>query len=302
MTEDHDEENVMMAIKTTPGHHTRGHYNQREIDVVRQEVMPNLHDVEDIGIITPYNHQVNQFNRQMPSVEAATVHKYQGREKDTIIMSVVDDQITEFSDDPNLLNVAISRAQKRFCLVVSGNEQERKGNIADLLDYIAYNNFSVTESKVNSIFDYLYSHYTAERMAFLAEHRSVSEYDSENLTYSLIENIFKKYPEYAHLDVFCHIPLRTMIKDWTLLSEDERKYISHYSTHLDFLIINHVTKKPVLAIETDGYNYHREGTDQHVRDVMKNHILELYALPLLRLSTTGSGEEARIVGTLSSLV
>ena len=302
MTEDHDEENVMMAIKTTPGHHTRGHYNQREIDVVRQEVMPSLHDVEDIGIITPYNHQVNQFNRQMPSVEAATVHKYQGREKDTIIMSVVDDQITEFSDDPNLLNVAISRAQKRFCLVVSGNEQERKGNIADLLDYIAYNNFSVTESKVNSIFDYLYSHYTAERMAFLAEHRSVSEYDSENLTYSLIENILKKYPEYAHLDVFCHIPLRTMIKDWTLLSEDERKYISHYSTHLDFLIINHVTKKPVLAIETDGYNYHREGTDQHVRDVMKNHILELYALPLLRLSTTGSGEEARIVGTLSSLV
>lgn len=217
-------------------------------------------------------------------------------------MSVVDDQVTEFSDDVNLLNVAISRAKKHFFLIVSGNEQERKGNITDLLDYIAYNNFSVTNSKVNSIFDYLYSHYTAERIAFLAGHRNISEYDSENLTYSLIENILNNYPEYAHLDVFCHTPLRTIIKDWSLLNDNERKYISHYSTHLDFLIINHVTKKPLLAIETDGYSYHKEDTEQHLRDKMKNRILEAYSLPLLRLSTIGSKEEERIVAALSSLV
>lgn len=302
MTEDHDEKNVMTAIKTTPGHHTRGHYNQREIDVVKQEVMPSLQNIEDSGIIAPYNLQVNEFNKQMPDIEAATIHKYQGREKDTIIMSVVDDQVTEFSDDVNLLNVAISRAKKHFFLIVSGNEQERKGNITDLLDYIAYNNFSVTNSKVNSIFDYLYSHYTTERIAFLAGHRNISEYDSENLTYSLIGNILNNYPEYAHLDVFCHTPLRTIIKDWSLLNDNERKYISHYSTHLDFLIINHVTKKPLLAIETDGYSYHKEDTEQHLRDKMKNRILEAYSLPLLRLSTIGSKEEERIVAALSSLV
>jgi len=301
MTEDHEENNVMMAVKTAPGHHTRGHYNQREIDVIKQEVLPMLKDVEDIGIIAPYNQQVNEFNRQIPVVEAATIHKYQGREKNTIIMSVVDDQITEFSDDPNLLNVAISRAKERFCLVVSGNEQERKGNISDLIDYIAYNNFSVAESKVNSIFDYLYSHYTAERMAFLEGHRNISEYDSENLTYSLIEDILNKHPEYAHLDVLCHTPVRMLIKDRSLLNKDELRYISHYSTHLDFLIINHATKKPVLAIETDGYNYHHEATEQHLRDEMKNHILEVYGLPLLRLSTVGSGEEERIVTMLSTL-
>ena len=302
MTEDHEEDNVMMAFKTVPGHHTRGHYNQREIDVVKQEVIPSLEDVADIGIISPYNQQVDEFNKQIPYIEAATIHKYQGREKDTIIMSVVEDQITEFADDPNLLNVAISRAKKCFCLVVSGNEQERQGNIKELIDYIEYNNFSVTDSKINSIFDYLYSHYTAERIAFLSTHRNISEYDSENLTYSLIENILHEIPTFSHLGILCHTPLRTIIKDWSLLNEEERKYISHYATHLDFLIINHVTKKPILAIETDGYTFHHHTTDQHRRDLLKNHILDVYGLPFLRLSTTDSGEKEKIIAALSELV
>lgn len=302
MTEDKDEPNVLTAIRTAPGHHARGHYNQREIDVVKKEIMPSLEGNNDIGIITPYKQQANEFNRQVPTIETATIHKYQGREKDTIIMSVVDDEITEFVDDPNLLNVAISRAKKHFCLVVSGNEQERKGNITELIDYIVYNNFSVVDSKISSIFDYLYSQYTAERVKFLADHRNISEYDSENLTFSLIQNIIHDHPEYAHLGVFCHTPLRTVIKDWSLLNDDERKYISHYATHLDFLIVNHVTKKPVLAIETDGYNFHNEETDQHRRDEIKNHILDVYGLPLLRLSTTGSDEKEKIVAAFSTLV
>lgn len=298
MTEDHGEENVMMAIRTVPGIHSRGNYNQREIDVVKEELLPELDESEEIGIITPYNSQVDEFNHQIPAIETATIHKYQGREKDTIIMSVVDDQITEFSDDANLINVAISRAKKHFYLVVSGNEQERKGNISDLIDYIGYHNMSVVDSKICSIFDYLYSHYSSERMAFLAKHKHISEYDSENLTYSLLEQILAEYPEFNHLGILCHTPLRSVIRDWSLLNEDERKYISHYSTHLDFLIINHVTKKPILAIETDGYSFHSIETEQHERDLKKNHILELYGLPLLRLGTNESGEKQKIVDAL----
>lgn len=302
MTEDRHEEDVMMVIKTVPGHHDYNHYNQREIDVVKNEILPQLKNNDDIGIIAPYNNQVNQFNQQIHSVEAATIHKYQGREKGTIIMSVTDDQITEFSDDTNLINVAISRAKNCFCLVVSGNEQERKGNISDLIDYIAYNNLSVTDSKICSIFDYLFSHYTRERMLFLAGHKKVSEYDSENLTFSLIEEILSKIPEFHHLKVFCHTPLRNIIHDWSLLDEKEHKYISHFSTHLDFLVINHVTKKPILAIETDGYTYHNDETEQHQRDLMKNHILDMYHLPLIRLKTNESGEKERIISSLRSLV
>lgn len=302
MTNDNGEQNVLQAMKTVPGYHCRGHYNQREIDVVKEEVLPKLKVGDDIGIVTPYNEQVKAFNQQLPSIGAATIHKYQGREKDTIIMSVVDDEITEFSNDSNLINVAVSRAKKRFCLVVSGNEQALKGNITELIDYIAYNNMSVTKSKITSVFDYLYTHYTEERISFLANHKKISKYDSENLTFSLIEDILTEYPEFSHLGILCHTPLRNIIRDWSLLNEDERKYISNLSTHLDFLIISRVTKKPVLAIETDGFNFHKNTTVQHKRDLKKDHILELYGLPLLRLKTNESGEKNKIVSSLYKVI
>lgn len=311
MTEDHNEKDVMIAKKTKPGEYVRkcivrstgkeGKFNNREIEVVRDEILPILPQEEDKGIITPYNGQVEHFCDEIP-IEVATIHKYQGREKDTIIMSTVDDQITEFCDDMNLINVAISRAKNRFCLVTSGNEQERKGNIYELLEYIEYNRLSVSESKIFSIFDYLYSHYTEERKAFLAGHKVVSEYDSENLTYALLENILKENAEYGHLGVICHMPIRNVIRDWSLLDNEETDYIKHYSTHIDFLIINHVTKKPVLAVETDGYSYHNVETEQHSRDQKKDHILELYGLPLLRLSTIGSGEEEKITNALNRVL
>lgn len=311
MTEDHEEKDVIMVVKTKPGHHSRqcilpnkktSKFNEREIDVIKQEVLPLLKDQQDIGIVSPYNGQVNKLHEELADVESATIHKFQGREKDTIIMSVVDDQISEFANDANLLNVAISRAKNHFCLVVTGNSQEQKGNITEFVDYINYHNFTVIESKVSSIFDYLYSHYSEERIAFLKGHKRISEYDSENLTYSLIESIIKENPNFSHLGVLCHTPLRIVIKDWMLMNADERQYVSNYSTHIDFLVINHVTRKPVLAIETDGYNFHHHETEQYKRDQMKNHILDAYGLPLLRLSTTGSSEKEKIAAMLSELV
>ena len=53
-----------------------------------------------------------------------------------------------------------------------------------------------------------------------------------------------------------------------------------------------------MAIETDGYSYHNADTEQHNRDLKKNHMLDLYGLPLLRLSTNESGEKQKILETL----
>lgn len=94
--------------------------------------------------------------------------------------------------------------------------------------------------------------------------------------------------------------MRYLICDTTELPEQEAKYALHPSTHIDFLIINRVTKEPLLAIETDGYSYHNEQTEQFKRDRMKDHILANYGLPLLRLSTVGHSEEQRIVDALST--
>ena len=62
----------------------------------------------------------------------------------------MDDEISDFADDPYLIN-AVSRAKKKLMLVVTGNEQSKERNITDLIDYIQYNNFEVTESKIYSI-------------------------------------------------------------------------------------------------------------------------------------------------------
>jgi hypothetical protein len=170
-----------------------------------------------------------------------------------------------------------------------------------LIDYIQYNNFEVAESKIYSIFDYLYKQYTEERMAYLQKYKKISEYDSENLMYSLIEEIIADN-KYSSLDVVCHFPLNMLIKNPELLNEQECQYAMNPATHLDFLIYNRIGKKPVLAIEVDGYEYHKEDTVQASRDLMKNHIMELYEIPLLRFKTNGSGEREKIVEMLDKLV
>ena len=63
---------------------------------------------------------------------------------------------------------------------------------------------------------------------------------------------------------------------------------------MDFTVFNRVTKEILFGIEVDGYNYHKKGTKQAERDLKKNAIFEYIGLPLLRLSTKGSGEEEKI--------
>ena len=302
MTTDRGEEDVLSVVKTVAGNHERNHYSQRQIDVIKNEIIPKyVFNPEETGIIAPYKNQVEALSKEITDIDAATVHKFQGREKENIIISTVDDEISDFADDPYLINVAVSRAKKKLMLVVTGNEQSKERNITDLIDYIQYNNFEVAESKIYSIFDYLYKQYTEERIAYLKKHKKISEYDSENLMYSLIEEIIADN-KYTSLDVVCHFPLNRLIKNPELLNEAEYQYAMNMATHLDFLIYNRIGKKPVLAIEVDGYEYHKENTVQASRDFLKNHIMELYEIPLLRFKTNGSGERKKIIEMLDKLV
>lgn len=302
MTTDKGEEDVLSVVKTVVGNHERNHYSQRQIDVIKSEIIPKyVSNPEETGIIAPYKNQVEALSREITDIDAATVHKFQGKEKENIIISTVDDEISDFADDPYLINVAVSRAKKKLMLVVTGNEQSKERNITDLIDYIKYNNFEVVESKIYSIFDYLYKQYTEERMAYLQKHKKISEFDSENLMYSLIEEIIADN-KYSSLDVVCHFPLNMLIKNPELLNERECQYAMNPATHLDFLIYNRIGKKPVLAIEVDGYEYHKEDTVQASRDLLKNHIMELYEIPFLRFKTNGSGEKEKIMEMLDKLV
>lgn len=304
MTKDSGETDALSAFRTVKGNHARGHFNQRQIDVVISEVLPKLSCPSDeIGIIAPYNDQVNATREQIhdKGITIATVHKFQGREKDAMVMMTVENEISEFTDDPYLLNVAVSRAKKQFCIVTSGNEQPKDGNIKDLIDYIDYQSFAVTDSKIYSVFDYLYSQYTKERIDYLRKHKRISAVDSENLAYGMIKDALTEFgrPEFC---VACHVPLRMVLRDLSRLSVEELRYVTKNGTHVDFIIYNRVSQKPIMAIEIDGYRFHKTGTAQYGRDVLKNGLFEKYEIPYVRFATNGSNEKEILLAKLTEIV
>lgn len=158
-------------------------------------------------------------------------------------------------------------------------------NLSQLISYIRYNNFEIRQSQLNSVFDLLYQQYTHERLAYQASHSSVSEYLSESLIYNTIVQALSE-PSLSTLSVVCHYPLYRLISDWSLLSDEELAFAHNPLTHVDFLIYNSISKRPILSIEVDGWHFHQENEVQQARDVLKDQIFAKYALPLERLSTT----------------
>ena len=290
------------VVRTVKGHHARGTVNLRQVETITREILPALEEqFTDIGIIAPYNNQVDALHTALQATGrnyvAATVHKFQGREDDAIILSTVDNQVKEFTDDPHLLNVAVSRAKKQFTLVVSADEQP-DSNIRDLIDYIEYYQGKSEKSEISSIFDLLYEDYTQELLNFYKTHKRLSKFDSENLTYWAISDVIKE-KGFTHLNVLMHYPLRHLVTDASNLTPEQRAYASHSWTHVDFLVYDTVTHKAKLAIEVDGTQYHKTGSDQARRDMMKDSVLTIIGVPLLRLSTAGSKEKEKIASALT---
>lgn len=293
---ENNEENPLLVYKTVMGNHARDKVNQREIDVISKEVIPNLNSENSIGIISPYRAQVNATKSQLnDEIEVDTVHKYQGREKDIIILSTVANELNEFVDDANLINVAVSRAVNQLVLVVSSNEGmlSKQGNISDLIRYIQYNNCEVIDSKVRSVFDLLYKQYKDELLEVIKSSKKVSKYNSENLINTVIEELLDE-DKYKHLSYAMHQPLRLLLRDTELLSEKEKAFAMNPWTHTDFIIFNKIDKSPVLVVEVDGYTYHDKNAKQQNRDELKDNILQKYNIPIIRLKTTGSDEKARL--------
>ncbi|KAK3019282.1 hypothetical protein RJ639_002855, partial [Escallonia herrerae] len=103
--------------------------NPIEADIVEEVMDKLIHkgiQGEDIGIITPYNSQANLIQRTVStSVEIHTIDKYQGRDKDCILVSFVRSNKDPRNCNSSLLgdwrrmNVALTRAKKKLIMVGS---------------------------------------------------------------------------------------------------------------------------------------------------------------------------------------
>jgi len=300
LSKNNTNESPLFLYSTSEGNHARGTYNQRQIDVIKHEILPNVQS-DDIGIISPFRKQVSKLSNDIDknlNIEIDTVHKYQGREKDTIIITTVVSKENDFADNENLLNVAISRAKEKLYIVVSDNEKNK--NMKDLINYIKYNNFEVIHSETYSVFDLLYKSYAPHLNKFLQNTKNISKFKSENLMNSVIEKVLSN-ESYTHLDKVFNLPLNRLIKDTSLLTPDEKKFSQNDWTHLDFLIYNKINKQAVLAIEVDGVKYHENNPVQLKRDALKDNILKKYNIPIIRFPTNGSEEEKKLLKKLKDI-
>jgi len=84
-----------------------------------------------------------------------------------------------------------------------------------------------------------------------------------------------------------------LAQDEGFLGDWLTSYVAHRAS-VDFVIYNRVSNRPLLAVEVDGFAFHENNPAQLERDSLKNEVLHTYGMPLLRLPTTGSGEEQRI--------
>lgn len=299
---------------TQPGSHMRSPggragTNQREVDVVLGEVIPThfaAHHRDKIGVTTPFRLQVDKFEAADATLEVDTVHKYQGRERDVIIMSTVLDQTTagakrlQFVDDPKLINVAVSRAKTNFVLVTEHGKLPASRHLRDLIGYIEYQNPDEPniESGIVSVFDLLYTEYAAVLEPLVARINRSSEFLSEDIIGTVLADLFAE-DTYSDLRAVREVLLGDLVHDPTLLTEAELGFVGR-NARVDFVISNRVTHRVVLAVEVDGWAYHENSPEQLARDKVKDAILAKQGVPCVRLRTTDSGEIAKLRAALDA--
>ncbi|WP_343744110.1 AAA domain-containing protein [Chitinophaga sp.] len=283
----------------------RKHYNQRQIDETDLYIRERYtEDYKKVGVVAPYRNHATRLQKQLPSgIEADTIHKFQGREKEVIVFNTVDDKIGEFIDDPRLINVAVSRAAKEFIVVKPASMELPHGtNIGDMIRYICYHTDpaeTIIQGRIRSVFDLLYKEYNQAFDSFLSSNKHIKGSPAEIIIHKLLkDNILLNNAQFSSIDMVREYKLIDLIRDFKAFSEDEIRFIRHNS-RIDFLLYNKIDKTPVLAIEVDGVSAH-DDLLQWERDKKKNHILEIIGLPLLRLSTDGHNEEARIIEKLNA--
>lgn len=303
ITMTHSENKYPFKIINTTTKGGKGNFNKRQIEETAEYIKSlSPHSYEKIGVIAPYRSHANMLQKQLPeNIEADTIHKFQGREKEIIILNTVRSEIVDFIDNPNLINVAVSRAIKEFVVVKPELMDLPHGtNIGDLIRYICYISDPkeiIIRGKLCSVFDILYKEYNNAYSLLHTSNNTLNGSPAEIIIHRLLkEKILVENHRFAAIDMAREYKLRDLIREYNLFSEEERLFIQNNS-RLDFLLYSKIDKTPILAIEVDGVSFHKKEVQQR-RDQKKDHILQKLGLSLLRLSTDGNNEEAKIIDAL----
>ena len=297
-----------VTIITHGSHFERNRSNEREVDIIEKEIIKEL-PADKTGIIAPYNNQIALLNERFgdSGYVIDTIHKFQGKEKDYIILSTVankikiyeDEEQIDFLNNPNLINVAISRAKKRQYILASDEVLWQDGSILrDLSKYYEYYCSETKKLKTNvfSVFDLMYDDYAPILEKTKKELLNISSFASENIIATVIDEICRS-GEYGTLGYKFNYPLKYVIKTATLSDAEDIKFVSNINTHCDFLIYNKLNKEIEMVVEVDG-SQHKEDV-QAARDKRKDRLLKAAGIKILRLPTTSIECKEKIIAVLT---
>ncbi|KAJ1919842.1 DNA replication endonuclease-helicase Dna2 [Mycoemilia scoparia] len=151
---DPDRSVVFLDTDLVPGEETRGGseniYNEIEIDIVSQITAALLHlgvSASQIGVISPFKGQLQRIEGKFKeimlipnSIEVHTIDRFQGRDKEAIILSWVksNDQkgVGRLLRDWRRINVAITRARTKLIMVGSFSTLVSAPALKDMLSFI----------------------------------------------------------------------------------------------------------------------------------------------------------------------
>ncbi|WP_339034945.1 AAA domain-containing protein [Spiroplasma endosymbiont of Cantharis rufa] len=269
--------------------------SRKEFENIKQYLNDNK--ISDIGIISPFRDQANILNKQLGTdkIIANTIHAFQGQEKDSILFAVTRQSIKgkdDFVSNPKLINVAVSRAKNKFILAYSKNINSCPDNdIKDLINYIQFNFPNSKEVyKKNTEFYILSKEYNNDLIEFIKNynknHFNGAKEPTEIIVHTVLEKIIS-LEEFNNLDItlfkkLSHIIPKAIEKD--IFNKREKEFLNHHWSHIDFLVYDKFNFEPVLAIEVDGYTFHRK-EKQKWRDNLKDKALKIQNIPIMRIST-----------------
>lgn len=271
-------------IEKTKGKFEFNKQNDREylnIDKIAKDYNLN----KDVGIISPYSNQVVKINGKVVNdeIEVGTIHKFQGKEKKTIFLSLVKDELTIFLNNENLMNVAISRAKDKLYIVANGEIFKQKNSIMyDLEKYFEYKNIKnqIQEARIYSVFDLMYKNYHSKLKQLGSRLLSFSEFQTENIFGSILEDVLRE-EEFKNIKYYFNHPLKKVINITTIKNEKDLKFINNPNTHCDFILYNDIYKKYIVTFEIDGLTHLEE--KQIKRDQRKDKLILKSNLKTVRI-------------------
>lgn len=122
--------------------------NEYEADIVSvyvRRLIESGFDESSIGVITPYNLQVQLIRarlRKYQNIEVKSVDGFQGREKEIIILSLVrsnDSREVGFLSERRRINVAVTRAKRHLTVVCDSETVTNDTSIETLVQYLQQN-------------------------------------------------------------------------------------------------------------------------------------------------------------------